>query len=191
MTTAAERSAVRSGGRQARRALRGADRARAEARLVVHLDSLAAIDAPSVGLFAAHDGEPDLRPLVERLWARGRVVALPVVADDDADRSMHFHVWPPHRELDVGRYGIAVPVGGDRIEPSTLLVSFTAFDRRGNRMGRGAGYFDRYLSRYSGAVVGVGFEAQRVDRVPMQPHDVALPAIVTDLGVRWSPPTDA
>ncbi|MFT4990751.1 MAG: 5-formyltetrahydrofolate cyclo-ligase, partial [Acidimicrobiales bacterium] len=48
------------------------------------------LQAPSVGVFLAHDGEPDLMPFVEMLWARGQIVALPVLEDDPSDHTMHF-----------------------------------------------------------------------------------------------------
>mgnify|MGYP000300305566 CR=1 FL=1 len=66
-----------------------------------------------------------------------------------------------------------------------VLVSLTAFDSLGNRMGRGAGFFDRYLSNTACQIVGVAFECQRIAHVPTQAHDVAMPIMVTDLGVRY------
>ena len=75
-------------------AIGGPTRARAEASLVHHLLSLSAItEAASVGVFHPHDGEPDLRELVDDLWARNVTVALPVVEDDPADFSMRFVEW--------------------------------------------------------------------------------------------------
>lgn len=185
MTTSAERSAVRTTGRHARRSLQGDARRRAEGRLRSNLWSLHALSAPSIGVFVAHDGEPDLGPLVEELRTAGRTVALPVVGSEPGDRSMQFVPWPVGTELVEGRFGIAVPPPAEPIEPATLLVSLVAFDRHGNRMGRGAGYFDRYLAHSRATVIGVGFEVQRCEVIPTEPHDVALPTVVTDLGVRF------
>ena len=186
MVSLQERSEVRRRGREARQAIVGEQRAEREAALVAHLKSLRVLDHPSIGVFVAHDGEPDLRPLVDWLWARGHVVALPVVADDSGNRQMCFRTWSPQLDLVEGRYGIAVPPpdSSSTIEPACVLVSLTAFDSLGNRMGRGAGYFDRYLARATCDIVGVAFETQRVDQVPTASHDVAMPVMVTDLGVR-------
>ena len=184
MTVSVSRSEVRAAGRAARATIEGTTRTRAESALVDHLRSLDALRAPSVGLFVAHDGEPDLSPLVGWLWGRGVTVALPVLNDDPDDYSMRFVSWLQHDVLARGRYGIPVPPRDQVVMPATLLVSLTGFDAFGNRIGRGAGFFDRYLEGYSGQVVGVGFEAQRFDLVPTEAHDQALPMMVTDLGVR-------
>jgi len=187
MSTSSERSEVRAAGRRARRSVEGAERADAERRLCGHVRSLHTFEcASSVGLFVAHDGEPDLSPLVEELWQRGSTVALPVVRSNaDGSDTMEFLAWPARTELEPGRFGIPVPLPGPAIEPDLLLVSLTAFDRNGNRMGRGAGYFDRYLADRHAPFVGIGFEVQRVDSMPVEAHDVPMPVLVTDLGVRF------
>lgn len=192
MVASPERSAVRTAGRFARQSIRGEERRVREARLITHLWSLHAVtNARSVGVFVAHDGEPDLQPIIERSWRRGQTVAIPVLADDAADHTMRFVPWfggDRHEceQLVPGRYDIPVPPDPERaaIQPDTLLVSLTAFDSNGGRMGRGGGFFDRYLADYLGCIVGVGFETQRTDHVPVEPHDVRLPTMVTDLGVR-------
>lgn len=183
----ARRSDVRSAGRAARQALAGAERGAAEAKLIEHLLSLRAIEATSVGIFIAHDGEPDLQPLIDHLWAAGRTVALPVLDDDPSDFSMRFVPWRAGDELKAGRYDIPVPPDTAPLVPSSLLVSLTGFDSSGNRIGRGGGFFDRYLASYTGNVIGVGFEAQRFDAIPIEPHDQPLRSMVTDLGVRFFP----
>lgn len=186
MTDAEDRAVVRTAGRAARASLVGSKRASAEASLISHLGSLQLLErAESVGSFVAHDGEPDLTPLVEWLWHRGQRVALPVLEDDPDDRSMRFVPWGQTERLTAGRYGIPVPPPAPAVVPDVLLVSFTGFDSAGRRIGRGAGFFDRYLASYRGSVVGVGFEVQRFEVVPTNTHDVPLPVVVTDLGVRF------
>lgn len=175
---------VRAAGRDARRAIVGAERARAERLLIAHLRSLSGLRSSSVGVFVAHDGEPDLSPLVDWLWHHDRTVALPVI-DDHSGAAMTFRPWLHGETLQPGRYGIAVPAPAEPIEPATLLVPMTGFDPAGNRIGRGGGFYDRYLARYTKNVIGVAFEAQRFAEVPTERHDVALPVVVTDLGVRW------
>ncbi len=186
MAVSEERSAVRRSGRQARQNVRGDERLGGELALRSHLRSLSMVTgAASVGVFIAHDGEPDLMPLIEELWEAGIVAALPVLEPDPDDYSMRFVPWRRNEELSAGRYGIPVPPVADAIEPATLLVSFTGFDSTGNRIGRGAGFFDRYLATSTADVIGVGFEVQRFEAVPVASHDIALGVIVTDLGVRF------
>lgn len=191
MTLSVDRSTVRIAGRRARRALQGVAREEAESALVGHLRSLHALDAPSVGVFFAHDGEPDLMALVEHLWDHGQTAALPVVAPrsgrtaNSGHAKMRFVPWCRGDVLVDGRFDIPIPPHDQAIEPETLLVSLTGFDANGNRMGRGAGFFDRYLVTSTARIVGVGFEVQRFEAIPIEPHDVPLPIVVTDLGVRY------
>lgn len=185
MNISDDRAEVRRAGRDARRAVQGYERERAEHSLVGHLRSLHLLRAPTVGVFVAHDGEPELAPLVKWLWASGRTVALPVLEEDPNDFSMRFVPWQQGDALERGRYDIPVPPAQPSIVPATLLVSLTGFDVLGNRIGRGAGFFDRYLASATSAIVGVGFEAQRFDRIPIEDHDQPLPIVVTDLGVRY------
>ena len=182
----ADRSVVRAAGRNARRSVSGRDREDAERLLISHLKSVHVVGAPCVGAFVAHDGEPDLAPLVDWIWEQGRSVSLPILNDDPDDFTMQFVPWHPDDELRRGRYGIPVPPRRPPVQPDTLLVSLTGFDRYGNRMGRGAGFFDRYLSESSAAVVGVGLEVQRFDAMPIEAHDERLPMVVTDLGIRYT-----
>jgi len=185
VTSASLRARTRSAGRKARAELRDGDRRRCERQLITHIDSVVAVQAPAIGVFVAHDGEPDLQPLVDLMRARGQTVALPTMQDDLNDFSMTYMTWHANDSLRDGRYGIPVPRHGEPIEPDTLLVSIVGFDVRGNRIGRGGGFFDRYLATSAATVVGVAFEAQRFDSVPVEPHDVALPTIVTERGVRY------
>lgn len=141
-----------------------------------------------VGAFIADDGEPDLTPTLERLRAVGYRVALPMFADQPEDQAMRFGEWTAGATLTPGRFGIPVPPTSSTVAPETLLVPLVAFDSTLNRMGRGAGFYDRYLAAAETKpyTVGVAFEVQRVDDVLAQAHDVALDAIVTELGVRFA-----
>jgi len=185
MIVSSDRRAVRTYGRNARRSVTGHARCRAEAQLSGHLRAVIGSQPESIGLFVAHDGEPALNGMVEWLWTEQRTPALPVLQDDPDDFTMRFRPWLQGDALVPGRYDIPVPPLRQAVVPDLLLVSLTAFDSAGNRIGRGGGFFDRYLASYGGAVVGVGFEAQRVASVPMEPHDQRLPVMVTDLGVRY------
>ena len=82
-----------------------------------------------------------------------------------------------------GRFGTAVPTGAAMV-PTLLLVPLLAFDRRGNRLGYGAGYYDRTLAALPGVrTLGCAFGAQELDSVPVGPHDVKLDAVATECGV--------
>ena len=90
----------------------------------------------------------------------------------------------PGTPLVVSRFGIAEPVG-EPIDPLTIdvvLVPAVCFDRRGHRIGYGAGYYDRFLplTRADCRHIGVAFARQLIDRVPEEPHDRPVGMLITN-----------
>ena len=78
--------------------------------------------------------------------------------------------------------GTPVPgEGAPEAVPGVLLVPGLAFDRRGGRLGRGGGLYDRYLAGFGGVSIGLCWEGQLVDRVPREPHDEPVDYVVTEL----------
>lgn len=86
-----------------------------------------------------------------------------------------------------GRYGVTEPDDScPAIEPGRMagvLVPGLAFDREGGRLGRGRGFYDRTLAGFDGLVVGVAFSVQLVERIPTDPWDEPMDAIVTEESV--------
>lgn len=131
------------------------------------------------------DGEVDLRAVADRLRATGWRLALPVVGPN---HTLAFHRWEPGGELRPNRYGTDEPVGSDPVELEELdvvVVPAVGADRHGNRLGFGAGFYDRALSgRPEGLlIVAVVFECQLVDRLEPRPWDVAVDAVLTERAV--------
>lgn len=166
--------------------------AEAVARTVVNARLLLRID--TCGLYFTHpdDGELDTLPLLSRLWAAGKTVGCPVVADDG---SMDLYRVRPSTRLVMNRFGIPEPGtrgrgAGSYLNPRRLSVLFlplVAFDGSGGRLGMGAGYYDRYLGRIPiplrPLVVGLAHEVQRSPApLPRQPWDVPLDAVATESG---------
>ncbi|UFN51389.1 5-formyltetrahydrofolate cyclo-ligase [Roseomonas sp. OT10] len=127
--------------------------------------------------------ELDPRPLLEALHARGHVLALPVATR--RGQPLAFRRWAPGDPLATARFGLSEPLPeAPLLRPDWLLVPLLAFDRRGHRLGYGAGYYDRTLESLPGAVaLGFAYAAQEVAAVPVGPGDVPLPAVATERGV--------
>ena len=140
-------------------------------------------DARIVGAFWPIRSEVDPRPLIERLFARGQRVALPKVTPD----GLVFREWCAGEALVAGRFGLSEP-HDDRpaVDPTALIVPLAAFDRRGQRIGYGRGYYDRAIGRLSRNVpvltIGIAFAVQEIARVPAEPHDRPLDHLVTEAG---------
>ncbi|MEE7458451.1 5-formyltetrahydrofolate cyclo-ligase [Methylorubrum populi] len=139
--------------------------------------------APLVGAFWPIRSEIDPRPLIERLFARGQRVALPKVTK----QGLVFREWRAGEELVTGGFGLSEPRDDlPPLDPTALIVPLAAFDRAGQRIGYGAGYYDQAIERLSknGPVltVGIAFSVQEIERVPAEPHDRPLDHLVTEAG---------
>jgi 5-formyltetrahydrofolate cyclo-ligase len=125
--------------------------------------------------------EIDIRPLLLALHQRGHAIVLPVTPK--RGNPLTFRLWRPGDVLEPERFGTFRPVG-DPAVPDFLLVPLLAFDRRGHRLGYGAGFYDRTLAGLPGRyALGVAYAGQEVPEVPAGPSDVALDAVATDNGV--------
>jgi len=134
--------------------------------------------------------EIDPRPLMRRLAMAGRRLALPVTPAKGATEPLSFRLWSPDRPCAPGRYAIPEPEpGAEVVQPDLVLVPLLAFDRRGHRLGYGAGWFDRTLDALRAlkpvTAIGLAWAAQEVERVPTDPWDQPLDGIVTER--EWIP----
>jgi 5-formyltetrahydrofolate cyclo-ligase len=132
--------------------------------------------------YMAFGAEPDLGAFHTAIFAADSRLIVPRVSG----RIIEPVEYRPGTELVVSRFGIAEPVG-EPIDPLTIdvvLVPAVCFDRRGHRIGYGAGYYDRFLplTRTDCRRIGVAFANQLVDRVPDEPHDQPVGMLITDEG---------
>ncbi len=90
----------------------------------------------------------------------------------------------PYEEsrLELGSFHIEEPTGdnvADVADIELMIIPAVAFDRKGNRLGRGKGFYDRLLSTSKATKIGVGYEFQLFDSIPSEPHDVAMDMVIT------------
>jgi len=143
-----------------------------------------------VGLYAALPDEVPTRALFDALVGAGVDCLLPRVADDDR---LVFAAVADWAELRAGAFGVLAPP--DSAPAASLdgaelvLVPGVAFDRRGVRLGRGGGHYDRSFPTSGGPdlrLCGVAYELQIAESIPCASHDRAMDAIVTEHGFRWT-----
>ncbi len=136
--------------------------------------------------FAAMPGEPDLAGLVDR----PNIGSLALTRTPEEGRVLSVH--PADAERELHRWGYSQPVSGAPIVPdadiAVVLVPGLAFDRQGGRLGFGAGFYDRFLSRLGPDVMRVGVsDGFIVAEVPTDDHDVAMTHLATEAGVMALP----
>ena len=190
------RSALRQQLRQRRRDLPAAVRLAAAEHLA---DGLLALPfAPTQGHVAGYwamDGEIALHRWQMQLPA-GLTYCLPVLHE----KTLRFAPWRPGQALTTNRFGIPEPdlALDDTLAPEQMalvVAPLVGFDAQGRRLGMGGGWYDRsFAFRHQRPappwLVGVGFSVQQVDDLPVQPWDVAVDAICTDVSTLVCVPTD-
>ncbi|MCO6185077.1 5-formyltetrahydrofolate cyclo-ligase [Rhizobium sp. L1K21] len=131
--------------------------------------------------------EVDIRPLMADLRSRGAKLCLPVVLDKETIVFRAFEREAPLIETGFGTMG----PGPDAaiVDPEIMLVPLSAFDDQGTRIGYGGGFYDRAIERLHAKgkvpkLIGIAFDLQKVEKVPAEPHDIYLDAILTESGLQ-------
>ncbi|WP_374828093.1 5-formyltetrahydrofolate cyclo-ligase [Pseudochrobactrum saccharolyticum] len=130
--------------------------------------------------------EIDPRPLMRVLEARGMTLCVPAILDKQTIEFRTLSFGDTLVETGFGTMG--PPADAPVVDPDIMLIPLAAFDRAGNRIGYGAGYYDRAIAALHHKnkhplLIGVAFDAQRVDHIAHEPHDVALNYILTETGL--------
>jgi 5-formyltetrahydrofolate cyclo-ligase len=127
--------------------------------------------------------EPDTIPLLTVLAAQGFATALPVVVGRGSP--LAFRLWRPGEPTRAGAMSIRQPLEeAPAVDPDLLFTPLACFDRRGHRIGYGAGFYDRTLARLRMIkpihAIGVAYGVCEIPAVPYETHDQSLDAIVTE-----------
>jgi len=152
--------------------------------------------AETIMCYLALPDEPQTDALVRAALAGGKQVCVPCL------RKQEFGVMDAAAindldDLEVGRLGLKEPRKKNRrlVDPQAIdliLVPGVAFDNAGNRLGRGAGYYDRFLARATSATLaGMLWQFQIVDAIPATGHDIPMEYLITEDGIRRCRPGDS
>ena len=130
-------------------------------------------------------GEVDTWEMLKQAKSDGKRILAPVVLD--GQRMIATELTDISASLISGPYGTLQPKNEDirRVSPEDIDLVITpgiAFDKQGNRLGRGKGYYDRFLNTLppDTILIGLAFRFQIVDRLPVAPHDVPMHRVITD-----------
>jgi 5-formyltetrahydrofolate cyclo-ligase len=122
-------------------------------------------------------------PLMHRYLDAGVRLALPAI--ESRSKPLHMRLWKPGDKFVSGQWGIREP-GPDapEVTPDVILVPLAVFDRRGHRIGYGAGHYDRTIAAARAqkpvVAVGIAFAVQEAPGVPNLPHDEPLDLVLTE-----------
>lgn len=183
------RKRLRGDMRKKRAALDGSTRAAFDDTIRQHVARLVGdLNCRKIAAYWPFNGEPDLTPLFEPLVASGCQLALPVVDVGDGHR-MRFHAWQAGVQLIPNRYGIPEPSTAPQVELDDydlLLMPLVAYDTHGNRLGMGAGYYDRHLETLRDAPrplrAGVAYSLQETGPLGGNHWDIPLHGVVNERG---------
>lgn len=130
--------------------------------------------------FASFRSEVETAPMIRRALAAGKRVVLPKVKGKELEL---FEIKIFDSDVSPGAWGIPEPRGSALVkldELDVIIVPGVAFDERGNRLGYGAGFYDKLLSEFKKPTVAIAFEQQIVPMILADPHDVPVKKIVTE-----------
>jgi 5-formyltetrahydrofolate cyclo-ligase len=174
---------LRNDAKARRDALPAQQRAEAAAAIAARALPVDVVAGTIVSGFSPLGSEINPVPLMRKFADAGAQLALPVVAG--RGKPLIMRAWAFGAPLVAGVWGIKQPKDDARaVDPDVLLVPLLAFDRRGHRIGYGAGYYDMTIMALRAnkpiVAVGIAFAAQEIDAVPTTPRDARLDLVLTE-----------
>lgn len=192
LSTPFDKPELRRALRARRQALSAQEQERAADALSAHVVALRVFAvAKRIAFYLSNDNEIDPLPLMARAQARGKHCFLPVLSRINGDR-LWFAPLAHDTPMRANRFGILEPsvLPRELVRAATLdliLMPLVGFDTKGNRLGMGGGFYDRSLDYLRGRkrwrkphLVGLAYDFQRIEALPVNDWDVPLTAIVTD-----------
>lgn len=189
MSDATDKSAIR---RELRQKLAAMTDAQRQAKSVAATSLLTASPefaaARVVMLYLSAPQELDTAPLALKCWQSGKTVVVPKVSWDQR-RMLPVEITSLQTNITTTGPGVREPISGQPIPINLIdlvIVPGMGFSNDGHRIGRGMGFYDRFLAGpdFIGVSCGMGFEDQIVPKLPVLDHDMALSMLCTDTGIR-------
>ncbi len=140
------------------------------------------VDGLVVAGYWPKDEEADTKITLTLLHNKNATICLPRI--NLKTHHLTFHQWNPGDLLELNSFNILEPsIIQPRLEPDILLVPLLAFDKNGHRLGYGKGHYDRainaLLEQKDIKTLGIAFDIQMLDKIPFEPHDRVLEAVIT------------
>ncbi len=141
------------------------------------------IEAETVLVYLSSESEVNTDKIISYCFDNGKRVAVPFCTDSDGN--MEFYIIKSFNALSPGHYGIREPdiKSCEKLSDfsaSIIVVPGLSFDKNGNRLGYGKGYYDRFLKNYSFISVGLCYNSFIKDIIPSENYDVKVNYIITE-----------
>ena len=141
------------------------------------------IEGKTIAVTISGFPEVETRELIKALWGLKKIVAVPKC--EPKTREMYFYAITSFEQLETVYLNITEPkvietTYTPKEEIDVMIVPGVVFNERGYRVGFGGGYYDRYLSAFSGEKLSIAFDEQIADAIPTEAHDIPVNIILTD-----------
>jgi 5-formyltetrahydrofolate cyclo-ligase len=161
------------------------DRLEKSHRICLHLMKIIR-NSETVMVFTSKEKEVNTEPLIHTLFAQGNPVVVPIIVKEDV--SLRLSYLRDFSALVPSTFGVPEPIGSEipaaAEDIDTIILPMLGFDRQGGRIGYGAGYYDRFLSKNRNMrKIGVAFSCQEVGSLPVDENDIPMDYIVTEDGI--------
>lgn len=172
--------------KERRASIEPAQREELDRAIISHVAASPLFEGASMLLiYAPMKGEINLLPLARLARERGIPIAFPRSHTEDC--TVTFHILTPDARLSAGAYGIAEPPEDAPLcvpdENALCILPGLSFDRAGNRLGYGKGYYDRFLADFPGKTVGAVYSHLMLKSVPTDAHDKPVMHLATEHGI--------
>ena len=135
-----------------------------------------------IGLYREDPDEAPATSYAKFFFDRGHELALPRFANRESPMEFARFADPyGESDLELGTFDLWQPVAeAPTVVPDILIAPLVGFTEHGARLGQGGGHYDRWLADHPGTVaIGLAWDCQKVEELPLEPHDQPLAAIVT------------
>jgi 5-formyltetrahydrofolate cyclo-ligase len=171
--------------RQRKEAMIPEDRLSKSHRICRHLMEIIR-NGETVMVFTSKEKEVNTEPLILTLFKKGNPVVVPIIVKEDV--SLRLSYLRDFSALVPSTFGVPEPIGSEipaaAEDIGTIVLPMLGFDRNGGRIGYGAGYYDRFLSKNRNLrKIGIAFACQEVDSLPVDENDIRMDYIITEEGI--------
>jgi 5-formyltetrahydrofolate cyclo-ligase len=146
-------------------------------------------DGETVMVYTSKEKEVNTVPLISTLLKHGNPIVVPIIVKEDI--SLRLSYLKDRSVLVPSTFGVPKPIGSEipaaANDVDTIILPMLGFDKHGGRIGYGAGYYDRFLSKNQTLrKIGIAYACQEVEHLPVDENDICMDYIITENGVMYS-----